>query len=105
MSLLNIPSSRNFIPSPESADLFTDLDGKTATRAAYFRETALACFEDLHNIYEPEYLTIEPSHPYRASGFEGIGKFVCGSQPEIRDGSDEVERTNTRSQKKNRSRS
>jgi hypothetical protein len=31
---------------------------------------------------------------------EGIGKFVCGSQPEIKDGSDEVERTNTRSERR-----
>ena len=31
---------------------------------------------------------------------EGIGKFVCGSQPEIEDGSDEVERTNTRSERR-----
>jgi hypothetical protein len=29
---------------------------------------------------------------------EGIGKFVCESQPEIKDGSDAVERTDTRSE-------
>src|SRR6516225_9571022 len=33
-------------------------------------------------------------------GREPIGKFVCGSQPEIKDGSDEVERTNTRSERR-----
>jgi len=31
---------------------------------------------------------------------EGVGKFVCGSQPEIKDGSDEVERANARSERR-----
>src|ERR1700740_1612881 len=35
---------------------------------------------------------------------EGIGKFVCGLQPEIKDGSDEVERTTTRSERRKEAR-
>jgi mutator family transposase len=31
---------------------------------------------------------------------EGIEKFMCGSEPEIEDGSDEVKRTNTRSERR-----
>jgi hypothetical protein len=40
----------------------------------------------------------------RSKTWSLIGKFVCGSQPEIRDGSDEVESSQHKEQKKVRSR-
>jgi hypothetical protein len=67
MSIFSIPSAKGFAPSSDSRAQFNELGCEAVIkRAAYFREIALAISSDYLNVYEPNYLTLELPHPYRA---------------------------------------